>query len=163
MPKQRPPFDIERYIALKAQGLSQRHIAREMGMPDATLRNNLKVYQGSTSGGHTRSTEVDKDPPTTRGGDRSTLVDRDPPTSTRDVSQVSPRPPRDTLPMSTDVDQGPPMHTPPRDTQVSPGGLSDEMAHDLYELIAWWRQRAAGQGQQKALVRHTFHVEERWL
>jgi hypothetical protein len=43
MPKQRPPFDTQRYEALKAQGLSQRAIAQEMGMPEATLRNNLKV------------------------------------------------------------------------------------------------------------------------
>jgi hypothetical protein len=43
MPKHRPPFDTQRYEALKAQGLSQRAIAQEMGMPEATLRNNLKV------------------------------------------------------------------------------------------------------------------------
>ena len=43
MPKQRPPFDTQRYESLKAQGLSQRAIAEVMGMPEATLRNNLKV------------------------------------------------------------------------------------------------------------------------
>jgi hypothetical protein len=43
MPKQRPPFDMQRYEELKAQGLSQRAIAQAMGMPEATLRNNLKV------------------------------------------------------------------------------------------------------------------------
>ena len=31
------------YEELKAQGLSQRAIAERMGMPEATLRNNLKV------------------------------------------------------------------------------------------------------------------------
>jgi hypothetical protein len=36
MPKQRPPFDHKRYEALKAQGLSQRAIAQEMGLPEAT-------------------------------------------------------------------------------------------------------------------------------
>ena len=59
MPKQRPPFDYERYASLKAQGLSQRQIAREMGMPDATLRNNLKVYQGGPRGVPPTSTQVD--------------------------------------------------------------------------------------------------------
>ena len=43
MPKQRPPFDTQRYESRKAQGLSQRAIAQEMGMPEATLRKNLKV------------------------------------------------------------------------------------------------------------------------
>src|SRR5512145_1393796 len=43
MPKQRPLFDRQRYASLKAQGLSQRAIAQAMGMPAATLRNNLKV------------------------------------------------------------------------------------------------------------------------
>jgi hypothetical protein len=37
------------------------------------------------------------------------------------------------------------------------------MAHDLQELVHWWRQRAGVQAQQGPLVRHTFHVEERWL
>ena len=44
MRKQRPPFDDERYASLKTQGLSQRQIARQMGMPDATLPHTLKVY-----------------------------------------------------------------------------------------------------------------------
>ena len=43
MPKQRPPFDTQRHESRKAQGLSQRAIAQEMGMPEATLRKNLKV------------------------------------------------------------------------------------------------------------------------
>src|SRR5438105_1221903 len=45
MPKQRPPFDTIRYEALKAQGLTGRAIAKEMGMPEATLRDNLKMMQ----------------------------------------------------------------------------------------------------------------------
>jgi hypothetical protein len=51
MPKHRPPFDTQRYEALKAQGLSQRAIAQEMGMPEATLRNNLKVLAQSIADG----------------------------------------------------------------------------------------------------------------
>src|SRR5438093_3636467 len=45
MPKQRPPFDADRYQTLKAQGLSQRLIAQDMGIPESTLRDNLKVLQ----------------------------------------------------------------------------------------------------------------------
>jgi hypothetical protein len=51
MPKQRPPFDDNRYEELKAHGLSQRAIAQEMGMPEATLRNNLKVLAQSIGEG----------------------------------------------------------------------------------------------------------------
>jgi hypothetical protein len=67
MPKQRPPFDTQRYEALKAQGLSQRAIAQEMGMPEATLRNNLKALAQSIAAGvprgdqglpHRETTEV---------------------------------------------------------------------------------------------------------
>jgi hypothetical protein len=72
MPKQRPPFDYERYASLKAQGLSQRQIARAMGMPDATLRNNLKVYLGGPTGVPALSTEVDQGPPTPSTAGRST-------------------------------------------------------------------------------------------
>ena len=43
MPKARPPFDYPHYTALKAQGLSQRAIAQQMGMAESTLRDNLKV------------------------------------------------------------------------------------------------------------------------
>jgi len=37
------------------------------------------------------------------------------------------------------------------------------MLSDLQMIVAWWRQRAASQAQQGPMVRHTFHVEERWL
>ena len=46
-----PPFDIQRYKELKAQDLSQRAIAEQMGMPEATLRNNLKVLAQSVGAG----------------------------------------------------------------------------------------------------------------
>ena len=51
MPKQRPPFDYKRYEELKTHGLSQRAIAQEMSMPEATLRNNLKVLAQSIGEG----------------------------------------------------------------------------------------------------------------
>jgi hypothetical protein len=72
MPKQRPPFDTQCYEALKAQGLSQRAIAQEMGMPEATLRNNLKALAQSIAAGvprgdqglpHRETTEVHQSSP----------------------------------------------------------------------------------------------------
>jgi hypothetical protein len=152
MPKQRPPFDYERYASLKAQGLSQRQIAREMGMPEATLRNNMKVYQGSPTGVPTTSTEVDQGTPRPQDDARSTQVSHSPPTSAPDVSQVSLRPPRDTSPVSTQVDLGTPLPASPRSTQVSPGGLTEEMAHDLQALVAWWRQRSEGSGHLRVKI-----------
>lgn len=43
MPKARAPLDVARYHDLHRQGLSLRQIAKELGIPESTLRNNLKV------------------------------------------------------------------------------------------------------------------------
>jgi hypothetical protein len=51
MPKQRPPFDVERYRDLQAQGHSNRKIAELMGMPESTLRDNLKILQAQHNQG----------------------------------------------------------------------------------------------------------------
>src|SRR5258705_12716678 len=45
MPKARTPLDMERIEALQRQGLSQRHIAQELGMAESTLRENLRAMQ----------------------------------------------------------------------------------------------------------------------
>src|SRR5438445_3908184 len=45
MPKARAPLDYDRYQELKRQGLTQRQIAKELGMAESTLRDNLKVMQ----------------------------------------------------------------------------------------------------------------------
>jgi hypothetical protein len=45
MPRQRAPFDYDRYETLSAQGLSKRAIAKEMALPEATLRDNLKILE----------------------------------------------------------------------------------------------------------------------
>ena len=45
MPKARAPLDYARYQALHAQKLSLRQIAKELGIPESTLRDNLKVMQ----------------------------------------------------------------------------------------------------------------------
>jgi lambda repressor-like predicted transcriptional regulator len=43
MPKARAPLDVDRYQELHRQGLSLRQIAKELGIPESTLRDNLKV------------------------------------------------------------------------------------------------------------------------
>jgi hypothetical protein len=43
MPKARAPLDVDRYQDLHRQGLSLRQIAKELGIPESTLRDNLKV------------------------------------------------------------------------------------------------------------------------
>jgi transcriptional regulator with XRE-family HTH domain len=45
MPKARAPLDYDRYQALQRQGLSQRQIAKELGIAESTLRDNLKMMQ----------------------------------------------------------------------------------------------------------------------
>jgi hypothetical protein len=45
MPKARAPLDVDRYQDLHRQGLSLRQIAKELGMPESTLRDNLKVRE----------------------------------------------------------------------------------------------------------------------
>ena len=45
MPKARAPLDVDRYQDLHRQGRSLRQIAKELGMPESTLRDNLRVMQ----------------------------------------------------------------------------------------------------------------------
>jgi len=47
MPKARAPVDLDRYLRLKAEGRSNRQIAQAFGIPESTLRDNLKVQQHS--------------------------------------------------------------------------------------------------------------------
>ena len=42
MAKARAPVDFDRYQDLHTQGLSLRQIAKELGIPESTLRDNLK-------------------------------------------------------------------------------------------------------------------------
>jgi hypothetical protein len=45
MPKARTPLDYDRYQELHAQGFSLRQIAKELGIPESTLRDNLKMMR----------------------------------------------------------------------------------------------------------------------
>jgi DNA-binding transcriptional regulator YiaG len=137
MPKQRPPFDGNRYEALRAQGLSQRAIAQEMGMPEATLRNNLKVLGGQPALG----TPMDVQGPSERAPQ---------PQGRPEVHQDMPR-------LATaEVDAERP--------QVDLERYLPGMIDDLQSLLAWWRtrQQAINEPAEK-LERVTYHVSPKWI
>jgi len=153
MPKQRPPFDSERYTSLKAQGFSQRAIAQEMGMPEATLRNNLKVLAQSVG---------------TSWGDLGT-----PPLYVHpgvpDESEESPVGGEDVAGVHAGIPALPLSGRPEGHLGTPEGGVSPHLVEaltaawpDLQHMLAWWRQRQT-QAAHGPLVRHTFHIDERWL
>jgi hypothetical protein len=137
MPKQRPPFDHTRYEALKAQGLSQRAIAQEMGMPEATLRNNLKVLGGQSAPGTPMDIPgTSEHAPQPEG--RSQVHVGIPSSVTAEVNTSRPE-----------------------------GDLSEilpSMIDDLQDLLVWWRtrQQAINQPPEK-LERVTYPVSPKWI
>ena len=153
MPKQRPPFDKERFTSLKAQGLSQRDIAKAMGMPEATLRNNLKVLAQAVG---TPEGDLSTPPLYVHPGvpDES----EESPVGGEDIAGVHEGIPTLPLPSGHEGHLGTPE-----------GGLSPQLVEaltaawpDLQHLLVWWRQRQT-QAAHGQLVRHTFHIDERWL
>ena len=137
MPKQRPPFDHSRYEALKAQGLSQRAIAQEMGMPEATLRNNLKVLGGQLASG-TPMDIPDTSEHTPQSEGRPQVYVGIPSSVTPEVNTSRPE---------VDLER------------YLPG-----MIDDLQDLLAWWRtrQQAINEPAEK-LERATYHIRPRWI
>jgi hypothetical protein len=153
MPKQRPPFDRERYASLKAQGLSQRAIAEAMGMPEATLRNNLKVL--AQAGG----------PPTGDLGTPPLYVHSGVP----DESEESPVGGDDVAGVHTGIPTLPRSGGSEGHLGTPAGGMDPECAEaltaawpELQQMLTWWRQRQM-HAAHGPLVRHTFHIDERWL
>lgn len=187
MPKQRPPFDHKRYEALKAQGLSQRAIAQEMGLPEATLRNNLKVMAQAVAQAMGESHPMgDQGVPCREGldvdpgrpevsqagipdGDNSVpplyvhqgIPDdsQEHPVGAEDIKGIHQGiPPLPTLGIQEDH-QGLPMEA-----------LSPQLAEaltaawpDLLRMLTWWRERQqyAHEPTEK-LERVTYHVSPRW-
>ena len=187
MPKQRPPFDNKHYEELKAQGLSQRAIAERMGMPEATLRNNLKVLaqavaqtvgegiptedQGLPS---QKNPEVhlgtrEGDPRGTPGGDPSIpplyvhpgIPDdgKESPVDAEDIEGVHESIPALSLASMHETVQGP-----------SVAGLSPQLVEalteawpDLVHMLDWWRARQHAQESPEKLTRTTWHVAPRWV
>jgi hypothetical protein len=155
MPKQRPPFDLPRYETLKAQGLSQRVIAEQMGMPESTLRDNINVLKKRQEQG----------PPMVSQGTPPLYVHPGIP----DDSEESPVGPEHiegvhegmpALPLAgiQEDHQGPPS-----------GALSPDLVEtlvtawpELQQLLAWWRTRQQAQGSAEKLERVTYHVAPKW-
>jgi hypothetical protein len=188
MPKARPPFDTQRYESLKAQGLSQRVIAEQMGMPEATLRNNLKVLAQAVA----RTAEEDI-PIGNQGlpiqehsevhlgnpevshiglpeGDNSTpplYIHRgisddgeESPVGAEDIEGVHEGIPP--LPMAG-IQQGAPGRP---EATLSPELVEALRAAwpDLARMLEWWRMRqAVAQEPPEKLERATYHIAPRWI
>ena len=143
MPKQRAPFDHGRYRELKAQGLSQREIAKAMQIPESTLRDNLKAQQQHGEG-----------PPMETEG---------PPMNTQGIPMDTQSPP---VEQATAVSEGratvqgdfspPPAMVLEVDTRtryVDPPDLSD----DLKEMLGWWRTRQSARRPRNRERLRSFH------
>ncbi len=176
MPKQRPPFDYKRYEELKAQGLSQRAIAQEMTMPEATLRNNLKVLAQSIGEGlpmgdlgppRQWGTEVNRGLPEEHQGIPPLYVhpgipdnSEESPVGAEDIAGVHEGMP--VLPRTGRLgsDLGPPSEA-----------LNPQLAEaltaawpDLRQMLAWWCTRQGEIQQPPAkLERVTYHIAPRWI
>src|SRR4029434_8755369 len=192
MPKQRPPFDYKRYEELKAQGLSQRAIAQEMGMPEATLRNNLKVLAQSIGEGlpmgdlgppRQGSTEVNQGLPevshqSTPPGGASILLSFAP---EGPLEEHQGTPPLYVHPGIPDNSEERPVGTediarvyegipvlPRTGRQGSDLGPPSEALTaawpELRQMLAWWRTRQGEIQQPPAkLERVTYHIAPRWI
>jgi hypothetical protein len=187
MPKQRPPFDTQQYESLKAQGLSQRVIAQHMGMPEATLRNNLKVLaqtvaqavgEGLSMGDQglpdQKTLDVHLGNPKedyigTPEGDTSTPLlyvhpgipddGEESPVGSETIAGVYEGIPALPLTGIPEEGQGPPRV-----------GLSPQMIEalteawpDLVHMLSWWRARQQTQESPEKLTRTTWHVAPRWV
>ena len=189
MPKQRTPLDYPRYQELRSRGLSQNQIAKELGIPESTLRDNLKHHLQAQA---LRGTpEVDHGTP--QGipevdvgiQERIPEVDLHPPRQS-----PLPGPPEVHLekPLSTygppEVDRGGPGVGPPeihQGTPIPPSPQGPPEVHprrpdadftardreDLQALLTWWRGRQQqledADHPERHLERQTYHVERRFI
>ena len=183
MPKPRPSFDMSRYQELKSLGLPQRQIAKAMGIPEATLRTNLKVLrqhqeQGTPIGdqGGPPSTETERP----EGDLRVQQDDQGPP-----PLYVHPGIPDDTAEESVrgaeDIEglhqsiPVLPLAGLQQDAQGTPQvSLSPHLVEalteawpDLQALITWWQERQRQVHQagdpDRELTRQTYHVQRRFI
>lgn len=142
MPKTRAPFDANRYQTLKAQGLPQRQIAKELGIPESTLRDNLRLMSPALT--------PESGPQVDEGGPKGIpRVDNGTHTGTPQVDVGRP----------SEVSN---VHAGGPDVHFSPQDLAD-----LQALLAWWRTRQAlaadADTPERQLERQTYHIEKRWI
>src|SRR5712691_3397179 len=125
MPKQWAPIDHERYRELQSQGLSRRQIAKALGIPESTLRDNLKVMQK----GQQSTPEVDLGTPPIKEQQEGVTL------APQALSQIADGPPKD--------HQGTPdIATRPLEADLGPH-MSEMVAAwpEVHAMLTWWRNR----------------------
>ncbi len=151
MPKQRAPIDYDHYRELQNQGLSLRQSAKALGIPESTLRDNLKVLQK----GQQRPPEVDLGPQQSQEQQEGITV------AAHTLSHAAESPPKD--------HQGTPtLATRPPEVDLGPH-LSEIVAAwpEVHTMLTWWRHRHRevhdAEAPKHKLARQTYHVEQRFI
>src|SRR5216683_349291 len=167
MPKARAPLDYDRYQELHRQGLSQRLIAKELGIAESTLRDNLRVLQkAQASHGLPQG---DQGPPQGNQGGRTPNASLRPPqldeAETAILSSHAPSTPH--LGVPEDTEGVPHQGTPNIHQGGPPAMLSAQDVQDLQALLAWWRDRHRlvqdAAAPERQLERQTYHIEKRFI
>jgi hypothetical protein len=159
---------------MKAEGFSDRAIARAMRIPLTTFKTKVKALHTDPAQGPPRATHGKTRKPTARGiseGDKGTpplyvhpgIPDdsQESPVGSEDIPGVHrgiPALPGLELPQ---VAQGPPP------SATLPSELAEALTvawPDLEELLQWWRdRRQSAQEAPEKLERVTYHVAPRWI
>jgi hypothetical protein len=173
MPRPQKPFDTAHYERMKAEGFSDRAIARAMRIPLTTFQTKVKAHHTDRVEGPPRATHGKAIESTAIGIPQS---DKGiPPLYVHpgipDDSQENPVGAEDIPGVHHGIPALPGLEIP----QVSPGlpsaAISPELAEaltatwpDLVDLVTWWRARhQAGQEPNEKLERATYHVAPRWI
>ena len=136
MPPIRKPLDLDRYNALRSQGFSTRRIAKEMGIPESTLRENLS--------------------PKTRVRNNESIpeVSQEIPSSSLPKVDIG-------IPLQSTLI---PAQSIPEVHLEIPFQELGELLPTIRKMVKWWQAREdiAAQKPEK-LERFTFHMEPRFM
>jgi hypothetical protein len=187
MPKERPPFDRSLYEELKAQGLSQRRIAQEMRMPEATLRDNLKVLAHHHGKGTPivsqgipaqENPRVHQNPPQVSSEGIPEEYHSKPPLYVHpgipDDSEESPVGAEEIAGAHEGIPALPRVGIHEEDQGPPEAGLSPELVEELtavwpeiHIMLMWWRDRQRlvqdAATPERQLERQTYHIEKRFI
>lgn len=135
MPKQPTPIDPVRYNELKSRGLSDRQIAKEMGIPESTFRHRKKSAE-NLEGGPKAPKSIHESKPE---------VDLGIPSTPKENIQLD-------YSGKPDSDQGTLFQE------------IIEFWPTLQEMFKWWDDRKASSHlPQEKLERFTFHIQPKWM